>query len=34
MKEKTQTHVYGVKEFVTLSIMNFEGNYLKTGNTK
>ena len=33
-ERKKHTPVYGVKEFVCLSVGNFDPNYLKTGKTE
>ena len=34
MKEKIHIPVYGVIEFVCLSVINFDPNYLRTGRTE
>ena len=33
-RKNPHTPVYGVKEFVCLSIINFDPNYLRTGRTE
>ena len=33
-RKNLYTPVYGVKEFVCLSVVNFEPNYLRTGRTQ
>ena len=33
-RKNTHTPVYGVKEFVCLSVTNFDPNYLGTGRTE
>ena len=33
-RKNPHTPVYGVKEFVRLSVINFDPNYLRTGKTE